>query len=225
MRKFVSSLLAVAFIATSTVVVTGTGAFSRDRQEAAYSSSSKRPQAKYQRKKVRIDTSERPGTIIVDTNRKYLYYYEGNGKATRYGVGVGRDGFGWSGTVNVGRKAEWPDWRPPATMIRRERAKGHNIPAFVPGGVNNPLGARALYLHKGGRDTIYRIHGTNQPWTIGQNMSSGCIRMMNQDVEHLYSRAPVGTKVIVIGPGSRNASNVYNERGVDVLGSIFSFGG
>ncbi|GKX34186.1 MAG: L,D-transpeptidase [Rhizobiaceae bacterium MnEN-MB40S] len=225
MRKFISSLLAVAFIATSATVVTGTGAFSRDRQEPVYSSSSKRPQAKYQRKKVRIDTGERPGTIIVDTNRKYLYYYEGNGKATRYGVGVGRDGFGWSGTVKVGRKAEWPDWRPPATMIRRERAKGHNLPAFVPGGINNPLGARAMYLHKGGRDTIYRIHGTNQPWTIGQNMSSGCIRMMNKDVEHLYSRAPVGTKVIVIGPGSRNASNVYSERGVDVFGSIFSFGG
>ncbi|MEM6461143.1 MAG: L,D-transpeptidase [Pseudomonadota bacterium] len=182
--------------------------------------SAKRPAQQFMRKKVRISTREKPGTIIVDTQRKFLYYVEGNGRATRYGVGVGREGFGWSGTVKVGRKAEWPDWRPPARMIARERAKGRIIPPFVKGGVNNPLGARALYLHKGGRDTIYRIHGTNQPWTIGQNMSSGCIRMMNSDVKHLYGRAGVGTKVIVIGP-TGNSSRYYQEKGVDFLATIF----
>lgn len=181
--------------------------------------STKGPKAKYMRKKVRISTRERPGTIIIDTNRKFLYYVEPNGKATRYGVGVGRDGFGWAGTVKVGRKAEWPSWRPPAQMIAREKKKGRIIPAYMPGGVNNPLGARALYLYQGGRDTIYRIHGTNQPWTIGQNMSSGCIRMMNSDVKHLYKRAGVGTKVIVIGAGSRS-SRYYKEQGVDIFGTI-----
>ncbi|MCP4315678.1 MAG: L,D-transpeptidase [Hyphomicrobiales bacterium] len=180
----------------------------------------KRPKPQYMRKKVRITTRERPGTIIIDTSRKYLYYIEGNGRATRYGVGVGREGFGWAGTVKVGRKAEWPDWRPPKQMIARERKKGRIIPPYMKGGINNPLGARALYLHRGGRDTIYRIHGTNQPWTIGQNMSSGCIRMMNKDVKHLYRRAGVGSKVIVIGPNG-NSSRYYQERGIDILATIF----
>jgi len=181
----------------------------------------KKPKQKFWRKKVRLQTNEKPGTIIVNTSTKYLYYVEGNNRATRYGVGVGRDGFGWSGNVKVGRKAEWPDWRPPSTMIRREAAKGRKLPRLVKGGINNPLGARALYLYKGGRDTIFRIHGTNQPWTIGQNMSSGCIRMMNKDVKHLYSRAGVGTKVIVIGPNGKGASRVYEDKGMDFFGSLF----
>lgn len=181
----------------------------------------KKPKQKFWRKKVRLQTDEKPGTIIINTNTKYLYYVEGKNRATRYGVGVGRDGFGWSGKVKVGRKAEWPDWRPPATMIRREAAKGRKLPRHVKGGINNPLGARALYLYKGGRDTIYRIHGTNQPWTIGQNMSSGCIRMMNKDVEHLYSRAGIGTKVIVIGPNGKGASGTYEDKGMDFFGSLF----
>lgn len=183
--------------------------------------SKKQPDAKYRRTKVRFSTNEAPGTIIVDTRQKFLYYVEGPNQATRYGIGVGRDGFGWSGTVNVGRKAEWPDWRPPASMIARERARGNRIPSFVKGGVNNPLGARALYLYRNGRDTIYRIHGTNQPWTIGQNMSSGCIRMMNDDVKHLYSRADIGSKVVVIGPGNRHRGGDYEDRGVDILRTIF----
>lgn len=182
---------------------------------------SKRPKSEFWRKKVRFETNEAPGTIIINTKTKYLYYVEGNNRATRYGVGVGREGFGWSGTVKVGRKAEWPDWRPPATMIRREAAKGRKIPHFVEGGINNPLGARALYLYRGGRDTIYRIHGTNQPWTIGQNMSSGCIRMMNEDVKHLYSRADIGTKVIVIGPNGQGAKRIYTDRGMDFFGTLF----
>ncbi|MDF1606797.1 L,D-transpeptidase [Hoeflea sp. YIM 152468] len=182
---------------------------------------SKKPKSEFWRKKVRLQTDEKPGTIIIDTSTKYLYYVEGNNRATRYGVGVGRDGFGWSGTVKVGRKAEWPDWRPPASMIARERRKGRNIPTYVKGGINNPLGARALYLYKGGRDTIFRIHGTNQPWTIGLNMSSGCIRMMNKDVEHLYSRAAVGSKVVVIGPNGKGAEKLYTDRGMDFFGSLF----
>lgn len=187
-------------------------------------STSKKPKPEFMRKKVRLVTGEKPGTIIIDTSTKYLYYVEGNNRATRYGVGVGREGFGWSGTVKVGRKAEWPDWRPPATMIARERRKGRIIPTYMKGGPNNPLGARALYLYKGGRDTIFRIHGTNQPWTIGQNMSSGCIRMMNKDVEHLYKRAGVGSKVIVIGPNGRGAEKLYTDRGMDLLGTLFGGG-
>ena len=176
------------------------------------------------RKKVRLHTDEKPGTIIVDTNTKYLYYIEGKNRATRYGVGVGRDGFGWSGTVKVGRKAEWPGWTPPASMIARERRKGRILPRHMKGGPNNPLGARALYLYKGGRDTIFRIHGTNQPWTIGQNMSSGCIRMMNEDVKHLYSRAGVGSKVIVIGPKGKGSERLYTDRGMDFFGTLFGGG-
>lgn len=153
---------------------------------------------KFKRKVVRLTTDEKPGTIIIDTNNKFLYYVEGNNRATRYGVGVGREGFGWSGVVKIGRKAEWPEWRPPAEMRRREAAKGHILPVVQEGGPDNPLGARAMYLYKGGRDTIFRIHGTNQPWTIGQSVSSGCIRMRNEDVMDLYERVGVGTKVIVI---------------------------
>jgi len=184
-------------------------------------SEQRKPKPEFLRKRVRLQTSEAPGTIIINTQTKYLYFVEGNNRATRYGVGVGREGFGWSGRVDVGRKAEWPDWRPPATMIARERAKGRKLPAFVAGGPDNPLGARALYLYKGGRDTIFRVHGTNQPWTIGQNMSSGCIRMMNEDVTHLYNRAGVGSKVIVIGPSGAGADKLYSDGGFDLMGTLF----
>ena len=177
---------------------------------------------KFKRKVVRLTTDEKPGTIIIDTNNKFLYYVEGNNRATRYGVGVGREGFGWSGVVKVGRKAEWPGWTPPPEMRAREARKGHILPAFQPGGVDNPLGARALYLHnKGGHDTAFRIHGTNQPWSIGQNMSSGCIRMMNKDVEHLYNRVPVGSKVLVVGLGNRQGKVSFDDRGVDFFRQLF----
>jgi lipoprotein-anchoring transpeptidase ErfK/SrfK len=182
----------------------------------------KQPAAKYKRKVVRLITNEKPGTIIVDTNNKYLYYIEGNNKATRYGIGVGREGFGWSGIVRVQRKAEWPSWTPPKAMIARERAKGHILPPFMEGGLDNPLGARALYLYHGRGDSGFRIHGTNQPWSIGLNMSSGCIRMMNKDVEHLYKRADIGSKVIVIGPGNRHGKVQFEDKGVDVLRQIFA---
>lgn len=143
---------------------------------------------------VNYDGKHKPGTVIIDTRDNFLYLVEKNGKARRYGVGTGKPGFEWAGTHKVTRKAEWPDWRPPAEMIRREKAKGRHLPSFVAGGVENPLGARALYLGS----TLYRIHGTNQPWTIGAAVSSGCIRMRNEDVVDLYGRVPVGATVVVM---------------------------
>ncbi len=181
----------------------------------------KEPDEKFRLKKVRLVTDEEPGTIIVDTNNKFLYYIEGNNKALRYGIGVGREGFGWSGVVKIARKAEWPDWTPPPVMIARERKKGHILPPFMKGGKDNPLGARAMYLHTRNGDSGFRIHGTNQPWSIGQNMSSGCIRMMNKDVEHLYSRADIGAKVIVIGPGDKQGKVNFEDRGVDFFRTLF----
>jgi len=142
---------------------------------------------------VNFESSQRPGTILIDTDTRYLYLIMGNGKARRYGVGVGKQGFEWSGTEKITRKSEWPSWRPPQEMIARERKKGRELPTFMEGGPANPLGARALYLGS----TLYRIHGTNQPWTIGQAVSSGCIRMRNEDVMDLYERTKVGAKVIV----------------------------
>ncbi len=135
------------------------------------------------------------GTIVIDTSDRYLYLLIGPGKAIRYGVAVGRDGYTWEGSMKVTKKTEWPDWRPPADMIAREKKKGKTLPAVVPGGPGNPLGARALYLG----NSEYRIHGTNAPKSIGQNASSGCIRMLNEHVIDLYAKVPVGTRVVVIG--------------------------
>ena len=143
---------------------------------------------------VPYDGPQAPGTIIVDTAQKFLYLVEPGGKARRYGVGVGKEGFLWKGTENIVNKREWPEWRPPAEMIAREKKKGRVLPVMMEGGPANPLGARALYLG----DTLYRIHGTNAPWTIGHNVSSGCIRMRNEDVMDLYERVKVGAKVVVI---------------------------
>ena len=152
----------------------------------------------FRRQTVSFRSNERSGTIIIDTRSKFLFYVLDRDRAIRYGVGVGREGFGWRGTVHVGRKSEWPGWTPPKEMIARERRRGRIIPAYMPGGVNNPLGARALYLFDGGRDTLFRIHGTNEPWTIGRNVSSGCIRLVNADVVDLFNRVRIGAKVIVL---------------------------
>jgi lipoprotein-anchoring transpeptidase ErfK/SrfK len=146
------------------------------------------------RQVVNYDGRHGPNTIVVNTSERRLYYTLGNGKAVKYGVGVGREGFTWAGTNRISRKAEWPGWTPPPQMIRREAAQGRILPAYMPGGPENPLGARALYIGS----SLYRIHGTNQPWTIGQAMSSGCIRMANEDVVDLYERVGVGTRVVVI---------------------------
>lgn len=139
-------------------------------------------------------TGQAEGVITVDTKNRVLYLSLGNGQAVRYGVGVGRAGFEWSGNAQVGRKAEWPAWTPPPEMLKRRP----DLPRHMAGGVDNPLGARAMYLYNGGKDTMYRIHGTNEPATIGQAVSSGCIRMMNDDVADLYSRVKVGSTVRVI---------------------------
>lgn len=133
------------------------------------------------------------GTIYIDTKTAHLYYGTGGGKAMRYGVGIAREGFGWTGTVTIARKAEWPTWVPPAEMLARRP----DLPREMKGGPENPLGARALYLHYAGNDTLYRIHGTNEPGTIGYAVSSGCFRMTNEDVIDLYERVQVGTRVIV----------------------------
>ncbi len=143
---------------------------------------------------VAYDGPEKPGTIVIDTTKNFLYLVEAGGQARRYGVGTGKPGFEWAGTHEVTQKREWPDWRPPSEMIVRERAKGRELPVHMAGGPANPLGARALYLGS----TLYRIHGTNAPWTIGQYVSSGCIRMRNEDVIELYDQVGVGTKVVVI---------------------------
>ena len=137
------------------------------------------------------------GTIVIDTANRFLYLIEDVGRARRYGIGVGQAGLALSGTAEIGRKAKWPSWRPTANMIRRDLARYQRLASGVPGGPNNPLGSRALYLYRDGRDTLYRIHGTTEPWTIGMAVSNGCVRMVNEHVEDLYERVPIGTRVSV----------------------------
>ncbi|HWX85131.1 MAG TPA: L,D-transpeptidase [Xanthobacteraceae bacterium] len=153
--------------------------------------------ARLRRQVVNYATREAPGTVIIDTPNTYLYYVLGGGQAVRYGIGVGREGFTWSGTQTITKKAEWPDWTPPPEMIARQPY----LPRQMAGGPGNPLGARAMYL--GG--TVYRIHGTNAPGTIGTHVSSGCLRLTNEDVTDLYSRVNIGTKVIVLPVTDRRA--------------------
>ena len=158
--------------------------------------------ADLQRRTVEYPSNEAPGTIIIDTPNTYLYYVLPGGKAIRYGVGVGREGFTWSGVKTVERKAEWPDWTPPPEMI----ARSPYLPRFMAGGATNPLGARAMYLS----GTFYRIHGTNAPSTIGSRATAGCIRMANDDVIDLYERVKVGTKVVVLPAAERRAATGFS---------------
>lgn len=160
----------------------GGGKVNRRKLEAAFS-----------RKTVEFTTELAPGSVIVRTDERRLYYVLPGNRAVMYQVGVGREGFTWSGTNTVTRKAVWPDWRPPREMIEREAKRGRNIPEFVAGGPGNPLGARAIYIG----DTEYRIHGTSEPWTIGQAVSAGCIRLVNEEVIDLYNRVQVGAVVVV----------------------------
>lgn len=150
-------------------------------------------EAAFRRRTVEFTTELAPGSVIVRTGERRLYYVLPGNRAFMYQVGVGREGFTWSGTNTVSRKAVWPDWRPPREMIEREAKRGRNIPAFVAGGPGNPLGARAIYIG----DTEYRIHGTSEPWTIGQAVSAGCIRLVNEEVIDLYNRVQVGAVVVV----------------------------
>ena len=145
---------------------------------------------RFQRQEVSYSGGEAPGTVVINTRERMLYLVQGNGRALRYGIGVGRPGFTWAGTHSITNMREWPDWRPPAEMLRRQP----HLPRHMRGGPDNPLGARAMYLGS----TLYRIHGSNEPWTIGTQVSSGCIRMRNEDVIDLYGRVRVGTRVVVI---------------------------
>ena len=159
--------------------------------------------ADLRRQVVNYRTSEAPGTIIIDTPNTFLYLVMPGGKAMRYGIGVGREGFTWSGTKTIERKAEWPDWTPPPEMIQRQPY----LPRFVAGGDGNPLGARAMYLS----GSVYRIHGTNAPESIGTQVSSGCIRLLNEDVIDLYNRVHVGTKVVVLPMSSHRAATATSS--------------
>jgi lipoprotein-anchoring transpeptidase ErfK/SrfK len=173
-------------------------AYAPSHDEAMSGQQNTQTPARFRRQIVNYPTREPAGTIIIDTPNTYLYLVLGNGRAMRYGIGVGRDGFTWSGVQRVTRRAEWPDWHPPAEMIARQPY----LPRYMAGGPGNPLGARALYLGS----TIYRIHGTNAPNTIGQRVSSGCIRLTNEDIIDLYSRVNVGTRVVVLPQSGRHAA-------------------
>lgn len=169
------------------------------------------------RRTVAYDGEHAPGTIVVDPQARYLYLVQDDGTAIRYGVGVGRAGFSWSGSATIKDKQEWPDWYPPKEMFARQPELMEQMGELpggpgMPGGPGNPLGARALYLWQGNKDTLYRIHGTFEPWTIGTNVSSGCIRMINQDAIDLYNRTPVGTKVAVLEPSATSSTRARRQR-------------
>jgi lipoprotein-anchoring transpeptidase ErfK/SrfK len=153
---------------------------------------------RFLRQEVSYPTREAPGTIVVDTDNRFLYLVREGGRAIRYGIGVGKQGMSWRGRATVARKAEWPRWTPTAAMIARDPEKNGPWAGGMAAGLDNPLGARALYLYQGNRDTLYRIHGTSEPWSIGRSVSSGCIRMFNQDIIDLHSRVPTGTTVVVL---------------------------
>jgi lipoprotein-anchoring transpeptidase ErfK/SrfK len=202
MNKFSRFALAAAIAVAASTFVTSASANPFAWLGLGYVPTDNGNQARADLKRRTVDypTNEAPGTIIVDTPNTFLYYVLPGGKAIRYGVGVGREGFTWSGVKTVERKAEWPDWTPPPEMIARQPY----LPRFVAGGPTNPLGARAMYLS----GSVYRIHGTNAPETIGGRVSSGCIRMVNEDVMDLYSRVQVGTKVVVLPmSGARAATD------------------
>ncbi|HPG04481.1 MAG: L,D-transpeptidase [Rhodoblastus sp.] len=199
-----SSILAIAGAASVALAVLASQAIAQHRaaeQLDVLDEPGKVPTAEeeqlppqYQRQLVFFRTTEAPGTIVVDSNQRFLYLVQPDNRAIRYGIGVGRDGFRWSGVLRISRKQEWPDWRPPPEMIQRQPY----LPRFMAGGPGNPMGARAMYLGA----TVYRIHGTNQPQTIGSAVSSGCFRLVNGDVTDLFNRVAVGTKVVVRQPAS-----------------------
>ena len=193
-----AAAVAILFAATTVVTPAAANPFAWLGFGYVPTDDGNRARADLQRRVVDYPSNEAPGTIIVDTGNTYLYFLLPGGKAIRYGVGVGREGFTWSGVKTVERKAEWPDWTPPPEMI----ARAPYLPRFMAGGVTNPLGARAMYL----AGSFYRIHGTNAPSTIGSRASSGCIRMANEDVIDLYDRVKVGTKVVVLPAPDRTAA-------------------
>lgn len=153
---------------------------------------------RYWRQIVYYPTSEMPGTLVVDTQNRFLYLIMENGQALRYGIGVGKDGLAFTGVGDIGRKREWPNWTPTVTMMKRDPERYGHLGGGMKPGIENPLGARALYLYKNGRDTLYRIHGSMEEWSIGNAVSSGCIRLINQDIIDLYRRVPAGARVVVL---------------------------
>ncbi|NBN62726.1 L,D-transpeptidase family protein [Microvirga tunisiensis] len=195
MLKMIGLLAAVALVAGTSAASAQAGRFYDPvtQRWESYGPGLGSQKSPVERELVSYSGPYAPGTIVVDTKERRLYHVLEGGKAMKYGVGVGKEGMQWSGVHKVTRKAEWPGWTPPPQMRARERAKGRILPVYMEGGINNPLGARALYIGS----TIYRIHGTNQPWTIGSAVSSGCIRMANEDVEHLYDNVEVGATVVV----------------------------
>jgi lipoprotein-anchoring transpeptidase ErfK/SrfK len=195
MRRYANSLVKLCLAAAMALPAAAAPAATNPSGKAVYktnwtsSTLSGRINPRFKKRVVSYETGEKPGTVIIDTGKRYLYLVLGDGKAVRYGVGVGREGFAWKGEQRISRKAEWPGWRPPQEMREREP----DLPEFVEGGPKNPLGARAMYLG----NSLYRIHGTLYPDTIGRAVSSGCIRLTNDDVSDLYERVRIGTKVIV----------------------------
>ncbi|WP_457092945.1 L,D-transpeptidase [Microvirga sp. P5_D2] len=171
---------------------------------------------RFLRREVAYYGREEPGTVVIDTSARYLYLVREGGRAMRYGIGVGKEGLAWAGRARVGRKATWPGWTPTANMIRREPERNAKWASGMPGGLSNPLGARALYLYDNGVDTMYRIHGTTEPWSIGQSVSSGCIRLFNQDIIDLHSRVPVGSPVVVLNGRSPFKDVAEDETRVSV---------
>ncbi|MBS7540776.1 L,D-transpeptidase [Ancylobacter lacus] len=172
---------------------------------------------KYLRQEVDFVTTEPPGTVVVDPQNKFLYFVQPGGRAIRYGVGVGKAGFAWSGEATINSKQEWPDWYPPKEMIDRRPDIKPQLTQLqsgigMHGGPGNPLGARAMYLWQGGKDTLFRIHGTVEPYSIGSNVSSGCIRMINQDAIDLYNRVQVGARVVVLGNGTKVSDIVKQQK-------------
>jgi lipoprotein-anchoring transpeptidase ErfK/SrfK len=166
----------------------------------------KRVKPQFLRREVAYQTSEKPGTIVVDPVARYAHLVIENGRALRYGVGVGKqEAFNFQGEATIARKAEWPGWRPTPDMIARDPARYGPLKDGLPGGAGNPLGPRALYLYRNNQDTYYRLHGTVEPWIIGTMVSSGCVRLLNQDIMDLYRRVPVGTKVVVLSPSAAAA--------------------
>jgi lipoprotein-anchoring transpeptidase ErfK/SrfK len=204
MNKFSRFALAAAIAVAASTFVTSASANPFAWLGLGYSSTDNGNQVRADLRRVTVNypTNEAPGTVIVDTQNTYLYYVLGGGKAIRYGIGVGREGFTWAGVKTVERKAEWPDWNPPPEMI----ARSPYLPRFMAGGVTNPLGARAMYLS----GTFYRIHGTNAPSTIGSRATAGCIRMANEDVIDLYDRVKVGAKVVVLPAAERHATGLFS---------------
>ena len=201
---------------TRRAVLVGAGAFALGgcaTNAATTTVANREPDPAFARKVVDYSGREAPGTIVVDPANHFLYLVQKNGQATRYGVGVGGEGFGWYGAATIHTKQEWPDWYPPKEMLERQPELKKKMAELqsglgMAGGPGNPLGARAMYLWQGKVDTLFRIHGTVEPWTIGKSVSSGCIRMINQDVIDLYGRTPTGTRVVVLGAPSKPAPKV-----------------